>query len=187
MAERKDVCSLEAVRRTQVLPFGLPGPLFRTRFNPTERAVRRFPVQHFRIFGFQGPIPMKALLTILLLAVLSAPLVRAEEPAAATPPKKQTFVYMLRLVPRLHDEKAWTKEDSAIVGRHFQRLKDATAAGTVVFAGRTMESGDKTFGLVVFEAANADEAKVFADADPAVTDGVMTVTVHPFALVLQRK
>jgi uncharacterized protein YciI len=130
---------------------------------------------------------MKALLTFLLLALLSAPLARADEAApAAAAPKKQTFVYVLRLVPRLHDDKAWTKEDGDIVGRHFQRLKDATAAGTVVFAGRTMESGDKTFGLVVFEAANADEAKAFADGDPAVTDGVMTVTVHPFALVLQR-
>jgi len=121
----------------------------------------------------------------LLLILFLVPGLRAEE--AVAPAKKPTFVYVLHLVPRLHDDKAWTKEDSQIVGRHFQRLKDATAAGTVVFAGRTLESGDKTFGLVVFEAANADEAKAFADADPVVAGGVMTVDVHPFALVLQRK
>jgi|SRR5688572_17710613 len=131
---------------------------------------------------------MKRLLLLLTLALSVSFLTpaRADEPAATTPPKKQTFVYVLRLVPRLHDDKAWSKEDSAVVGRHFQKLKDATAAGTVVFAGRTMESGDKTFGLVVFEAAHPEEAKTFAESDPAVTGGVMTVTVHPFALVLQR-
>jgi uncharacterized protein YciI len=129
---------------------------------------------------------MKRFTVFILLALLATSAARAEEPAATTPSKKQTFIYMLRLVPRLHDEKAWTKEDSAIVGRHFQKLKNATAAGTVIFAGRTMEAGDKTFGLVVFEAPNSDEAKTFAESDPAVTDGVMTVTVHPFALVLQR-
>jgi len=53
-------------------------------------------------------------------------------------------------------------------------------------AGRTMESGEKTFGLVIFEAANEAAAKTFAESDPAVAAGVMTVDVHPFALVLQR-
>ena len=121
---------------------------------------------------------------LFFLTALLVPLARADD--APAPAKPKTFVYVLHLVPRLHDDKAWTKEDSAIVGRHLQRLKDATAAGTVVFAGRTTESGDKTFGLVVFEAANASEAKAFADADPTVIGGVMTVDVHPFALVLQR-
>jgi len=123
------------------------------------------------------------LFTFLLILFL-APGLRAED--APAPAKKATFVYVLHLVPRLYEEKDWTKEDGEVVGRHFQRLKEATAAGTVVFAGRTKESGDKTFGLVVFEAANADEAKIFAESDPAVTGRVMTVDVHPFALVLQR-
>lgn len=124
-------------------------------------------------------------LLLLALALASAPLLRADEAAPAV--KRQTYVYVLKLVPRLHDEQAWTETDKGTVGRHFQRLKDATAAGQVVFAGRTMESGDKTFGLVVFEADNEAAAKKFADEDPAVAGGAMTVTVHPFALVLQRK
>jgi len=129
---------------------------------------------------------MKRILTIALFALVAIPVLRADDDAA-TPAKKETYIYVLHVVPRLYDDKAWTKEDGESVGRHFQRLKDATAAGTVVFAGRTMESGDKTFGIVVFEAASADAATAFADGDPAVVDGVMTVDVHPFALVLQRK
>jgi uncharacterized protein YciI len=136
---------------------------------------------------------MKKLLFLALLASFFAVVsLRAAEPAtapAASPaaPAKQTFVYVLRLVERLHDDKAWSTADQQAVGAHFQRLKDDTAARKVVFAGRTMEPGDKTMGLVVFEAANDAEAKAYAESDPAVTGGVMTVTVHPFALVLQRK
>jgi uncharacterized protein YciI len=128
---------------------------------------------------------MKRLLLSLLLGLTCFASLHAE--TAPAPVKPATFIYVLHLVPRLHDDKAWTKEDGETVGRHFQRLKDATAQGTVVFVGRTKESGDKTFGIVVFEAATPDEAKAFAESDPAVAGGVMTVDVHPFALVLQRK
>jgi uncharacterized protein YciI len=120
-----------------------------------------------------------------LATLFVVPLAHAED--APAPAKPKTFVYVLHLVTRLHDDNAWTKEDGEVIGRHFQRLKEATGAGTVVFVGRTTDSGDKAFGLVVFEAAGADEAKAFADSDPAVTGGIMTVDVHPFALVLQRK
>jgi uncharacterized protein len=57
----------------------------------------------------------------------------------------------------------------------------------VIFAGRTAESDDKTFGLVVFEAADETTARQFMNADPAVIAGVMTAELHPFSVVLQRK
>jgi uncharacterized protein YciI len=134
-------------------------------------------------------------LAALLMSFFAVASLRAAEPAAApaaapavpAAPAKQTYVYVLRLAERLHDDKAWTPTDEKAVGAHFLRLKEDTAARKVVFAGRTMEPGDKTMGLVVFEAANDAEAKAYAESDPAVSGGVMTVTVHPFALVLQRK
>jgi uncharacterized protein len=104
--------------------------------------------------------------------------------AAATP---KQFLYMLRLVPRLHDDKAWTASDNAAVSRHFQHLKQATEMGTVILAGRTLEPGDRTFGLVVFEAADEETARRFMESDPAVVAGVMTATLHPYAVALQRK
>lgn len=107
------------------------------------------------------------------------------EEAAAT--KLSKFVYVLKLVPRLHDDKAWTEQDNQTIGRHFEHLKQATAAGKVVLAGRTQESGDKTFGIVIFEAESESAAKDFMSSDPAVVGGLMTATVHPFAVALQRK
>jgi len=84
-------------------------------------------------------------------------------PAPAAPQPKQ-FVYVLKLVPRLHDDAAWTDADKQAVGAHFARLQAATKTGQVILAARTFMAGD-----------------------PAVTAGVMTATVHPYAVALLRK
>lgn len=126
---------------------------------------------------------LKRLLPLLLIAL---PLSAAENKAPAAPKLKQ-FIYVLRVVPRLHDDKAWTDADKAIVARHFAQLKAATAEGKVVLAGRTLEPGDKTFGLVIFEAADEAAARAFMESDPAVAEKIMTATVHPYAVALMRK
>ena len=106
---------------------------------------------------------------------------------ASATAKLQQYLYVLRLVPRLHDEGAWTDADNAAVSRHFAHLKEATASGRVILAGRTLEPGDRTFGLVIFEAPDEAEARLFMESDPAVVAGVMTATLHPYAVALQRK
>jgi uncharacterized protein YciI len=121
---------------------------------------------------------------LLVLALLIPAALHAED---AKPAARPQFVYVLRLVERLHDDKAWTKADQETVGRHFLHLKAATERGQAIAVGRTKEPGDKTFGLVIFEADSPEAARSFADSDPAVVGGVMTVEVHPFALVLLRK
>ena len=119
-----------------------------------------------------------------LLLLTSAAAWAADAPATQA---VQQYVYVLKLVPRLHDDKAWTAADQASVQKHFMRLKEATDRGEVIFAGRTNEPGDKTFGLVVFEATDEAAARAFMEADDAVKSGVMTATLHPYLLVLQRK
>jgi uncharacterized protein len=127
---------------------------------------------------------------MLLASPVSYTAEPAVSPAAATPraaAKPQQFLYVLRLVPRLHADAAWTEADNAAVSRHFAHLQQATAAGRVILAGRTTEPGDRTFGLVIFEAVDEDDARRFMAADPAVVAGVMTATLHPYAVALQRK
>ena len=126
----------------------------------------------------------KQLLVAALAAALIVPGAVAETPV---PSKPQQFVYMLRVAPHLHDEASWSEKDKAATSRHFERLKKATADGKVILAGRTTEQLDKTFGLVVFEADNEKAARAFMEADPAVVAGVMTATLHPYAVALQRK
>ncbi|NML60560.1 hypothetical protein HHL21_05545 [Massilia sp. RP-1-19] len=126
----------------------------------------------------------KQLLAAALAAFLIAPAAIAATPVAAKP---QQFLYMLRVAPHLHDEAKWSDKDKAATSRHFERLKKATAAGKVILAGRTTEQLDKTFGLVVFEAEDEKTARVFMETDPAVAAGVMTATLHPYSVALQRK
>jgi uncharacterized protein YciI len=122
--------------------------------------------------------------TLIAAAVLATPLAFAQAPAVAKP---QQFIYMLKVAPHLQDEKKWSDKDKAATGAHFQRLKQAAAEGKVIIGGRTTEPLDKTFGLVIFEAADEAAAKAFMEADPAVQAGVMTATLHPYSVAMQRK
>ena len=107
----------------------------------------------------------------------------AQTPA---PSKPKQFIYVLRLVPRLHADSAWTKDDEMALSRHFARFKHAIDTGELILAGRTMEPGDKTFGIAIFEAADEKAARSFMESDPAVVAGLMTAELHPFAVALRR-
>ena len=73
---------------------------------------------------------------------------------------REIYLYVLRLDPRLHAEAAWTDGDRATVAAHFQYPSKATG-----------------------EAA----AQEFMESDPAIVAGVMSATLHPYAIALQRK
>jgi uncharacterized protein YciI len=99
----------------------------------------------------------------------------------------KAFMYMLKLVPRLHDDNAWTKEDKDVVDRHFTRLKEAAKSGDLLLAGRTQEPGDKTFGIVIFSASDEAAAQKFMETDPTVVAKLMTAELHPFTVHVRRK
>jgi uncharacterized protein YciI len=121
----------------------------------------------------------------ILLICFIAQSLAAQSPEVAAKPKQ--FIYVLHLVPRLHDDKAWTPEDKAAVDRHLNRFKEAIQSGQLILVGRTREPGGKTFGIAIFEAADEAAAQKFMESDPAVEAHVMTAELHPFAVVLERK
>jgi uncharacterized protein YciI len=129
---------------------------------------------------------MKTIASLVLLATLIALPATAEEnpPANAAMPQ---YLYVLHLVPRLREEKAWTPADQAVGERHFAYIKQAAAAGRLILAGRTQEPLDKTFGIAVFEAENDAAARGFMQADPAVAEGIMTAELHPYRIAAQRR
>jgi len=123
-------------------------------------------------------------LQALLASLLIVPTTQAQQHPVAKP---QQYLYLLRVAPHLHDQAKWSEKDKAATSQHFERLKKATASGQVILAGRTTEALDKTFGLVVFEAESEAAAKAFMESDPAVMAGVMSATLHPYSVALQRK
>jgi uncharacterized protein len=126
----------------------------------------------------------RQLFVLLICIFATVQSLAAQEPKAARP---KQFIYVLRLVPRLHTDSAWTKEDNAVLERHFVPFQDAAKSGQLILAGRTSERGDKTFGIAIFAAADEDAARKFMQEDPAVAGGLMTAELHPFAVALQRK
>jgi uncharacterized protein YciI len=108
-------------------------------------------------------------------------------PAQTPQAKPKQFIYVLRLVPRLYSDSAWTQEDKMALSRHFARFKHAIETGELILAGRTSEPGDKTFGIAIFEAKDEEAARKFMESDPAVVAGLMTAELHPFSIALERK
>jgi uncharacterized protein YciI len=125
--------------------------------------------------------------SIVLVTLLSCIIVQSLAGQEPKTEKPKQFIYVLHLVPRLYDDKAWTEQDKAAVNQHFNRFKEAVQSGRLILAGRTREPADKTFGIAIFEASDEATARKFMEEDPAVVGGVMTAELHPFAVALQRK
>lgn len=123
------------------------------------------------------------------LGGLAVALVASGLPVQAQPVavKRPQFIYVLRIAPQFQQASAWTDTQNAMIGRHFGRLARATEAGQVILAGRSSEALDQTFGIVIFEAENEEAARLFMTTDPAVEGGLMTATLHPYSVALQRK
>jgi uncharacterized protein YciI len=82
------------------------------------------------------------------------------------------------------DAAAWTVEDARIGAEHFARLEAATAAGTVILAGRSSDGVGPA--VVIFEAESDEEARRFMEGDPFVAEGLFRATLHPFNAALVR-
>ena len=83
--------------------------------------------------------------------------------------------------PDLHEN--MTDEESEVFGRHSDYLREQFKAGTIVFAGPSIESH---FAVVVLETDSKEAAAAVMDADPAVAAGLLKSEVHQFSIFLMR-
>jgi len=74
-----------------------------------------------------------------------------------------------------------TPEEESVMEEHFQYLKQAMEAGTLLLAGPCL---DRTFGLVVLRAESEEAANAFMFGDPAVKKNVMVAELHPMRVAL---
>lgn len=94
------------------------------------------------------------------------------------------YIYILKLIKRLWDEHAWTEDDEHLVSEHFMRLKRDSESGKVLLAGKTDNEDKFSLGLVIFKAENYNDAMDYAESDPAVKGGIMTVECMPYRLAI---
>ncbi|MBK7673021.1 MAG: ATP-binding cassette domain-containing protein [bacterium] len=94
------------------------------------------------------------------------------------------FAYVLRPSrPKMLTEGP-TENEARLVGEHFAYLQGLLAAGSLRLAGRVLDSGERTFGIVIFEAVDSAAAAALMAADPAVKGGVMGAELFPFNIAL---
>ncbi len=93
------------------------------------------------------------------------------------------FIYILKLVKRLHCDEAWTDADNEIVKEHFEKLKALKADGRLILAGRTNNEGENTFGIVIIN-GDEEQATKLMKSDPAVKKGIMTAELFPYKVAL---
>jgi uncharacterized protein len=124
----------------------------------------------------------KVLATLFVVLLIGGAGLAQERPQEV---KKRQFVYVLKLIPRLLEEKNWTEQDGQIVGRHSRRLQRLHKEGRVILAGRTLnESEPSQFGVVIFEADSEAEARALMEEDDAVKEKIMTAQLFPFSVAL---
>ncbi len=100
----------------------------------------------------------------IIVAIASFIFLPTGQPFGQDIQQREQYVYVLQVAPRFKLETSWTDIENAIVARHFERLAQAARVGQVILAGRTNESLDRTF-----------------------QSGLMTATLHPYAVALQRQ
>ena len=67
---------------------------------------------------------------------------------------------------------------------HFERLKDLMASGVVIMAGRTQNTDNSSFGIVIINAESEDEARTIMHDDPGVKNRVVRGELYPYKIAL---
>jgi uncharacterized protein len=94
------------------------------------------------------------------------------------------FLYKLKLVPQLLDEKNWTEKENQIVSEHFISLQHLLNENKLILAGKTAGMDTSTFGIVIFQAESEPVAREVMENDPAVKKGIMTAELYPYSVAL---
>jgi uncharacterized protein YciI len=126
---------------------------------------------------------MEKLFTVVLVLLFLCTTISSQE--SGKKDEKKQFIYVLKLIPRLLNEKNWTEQDGLIVERHFRRLQRLHREGTVILAGRTLNESDPSqFGVVILEVKSEEEARTIMENDDAVKEKIMTAQLFPFKVAL---
>ena len=98
----------------------------------------------------------------------------------------ETSQFLYRIVPTRPQMlvSGPTETESQAVAAHFAHLQKLEGEGVVLMAGRTVDTGPDTWGIVIFQAASMAEAQAVMQADPAIARGVMTGELFPYRVAV---
>jgi uncharacterized protein YciI len=118
-----------------------------------------------------------ALLTCIILLIVMSPPVSSQEKQEPAHKMVQFHMALLKRGPK------WTATENEEIKRlkqqHVEYVTSLFESGKVVIAGPLTDGGE-TAGVFVFRAQSAEEAKVWAEADPTVASGFVIAEMHPW-------
>lgn len=100
--------------------------------------------------------------------------------AAPAQAETQEYLYLLKAARPAMLAEGLTPAEEAIAGQHAAYLEELSRKGAVILYGRTQNSDESAFGIVVFRAASREEAEAIMAGDPGVKLGLMTATLFPY-------
>jgi len=119
---------------------------------------------------------MKSILISLLLSFVGMPtLVLAQEKKEPAPKMVEFHMALLKRGPKW-SEKGMSPE---VEKGHLNHVISLLDTGKAVIAGPLADDGDLV-GIYILRAKSAEEAKSWADSDPAVLAGDLTPEMHPW-------
>ena len=77
-----------------------------------------------------------------------------------------------------------TERERQVIDAHFAHLRRLADDGVVLMAGRTLDTGPATWGIVVFTAPSLAEAEAVMRVDPAIAQGVMHGELFPYRVAV---
>lgn len=93
------------------------------------------------------------------------------------------FLYQIKPI-RLDFMENQTSEEQNVLSSHFTYLKNLLEADKLVLAGPCL---DASFGVVILQNTNEEEAKRIMENDPVIVNKIMTGTLYPFRVSLHKK
>jgi uncharacterized protein len=93
------------------------------------------------------------------------------------------FLYQIKPV-RADLMEIQTQEEQETLQSHFLYLQDMLEKGKLVLAGPCL---DASFGIVILQNTNEEEAIEIMENDPAVKGKIMTANLYPFRVSLIKK
>lgn len=119
---------------------------------------------------------MSLILSIILAFNLFVPAYQ-EKSAPPESKLKQFHMAILKKGPKWTATR--TKETEELHQAHMERARSLVESGKAVAAGALTDDGDMR-GIYIFRAPSADEAKAWANDDPAVVAGHLVAEMHPW-------
>lgn len=97
--------------------------------------------------------------------------------------------YMYKIQPIRNDmlAKGATEEEKRLVSEHFSYLQDLEKKGSLILAGRTQNTDNSSFGIVIYNAESEERAREIMLEDPAVKKLLFRAELYPYKVSLLKQ